>query len=174
MEAQYIITTTVAIVSLCVSLVTAYFTFVSQRKSLCHAAQQDHLKFLQEIDRILVDRPDLWSIYDSPLGTPPDPKPLGRQEAFIYLHFNLFTLIHDFYDSSKLSRADRPHRHAWYNYIEQFFAESSMARSLFKDQKTQALYPAKFASWCLNIIERVEGNMGKDHHAALSGKVKTP
>jgi len=106
-------------------------------KYLRTASRGEHFRLLLELDRNLIDNPELWGIYDShPLSQikASDPLVQSKRNAFIYLHFNLFEMVHDFYHHviSRMDKIDIMYWHEWYRYIYQFFRESSKARIIFK------------------------------------------
>lgn len=125
---------------------------------------QDHTRLMVNIDSNLVDDPNLWAIYDShPLSKLKKQDPLmdAKREAFIYLHFNLFETVHNFYmDTVRMNRIDTIHWQAWDKYIYRFLEHSSEARKIFKEQRTKEIYSEPFVSFIISRIEQIE-NDGK-------------
>ena len=87
-----------------------------------------------DIDRQLVNRPELWAIYDDhPMSASRsnEPEAVSRRQAFLYFHFNLFETAYN--DYNKVLRRTRTDEQDWVwdAWIRRFFrASSEAAKSL--------------------------------------------
>lgn len=167
----------VSIISVFVSLYVGYRITRFNDASLKRSSRMDFTEILVELDQKLVDYPMLWTIYDShPLSrikTRERNSPLlkARREALIYLHFNLFDIVYDFYfNVIKKKRwiligenkIDVKHWKSWDKYIKQFFKESSEARSIFKEKRTQEIYLDEFVAYINGIINKIDSEINLD------------
>jgi hypothetical protein len=149
----------IATTSLIVSFYVAYrawkFNDISTRRS----SRETHTQMLFEIDKLLIQYPELWEIYDTnSFRQKRDTSPLAtaRREAFLYQHFNMFETIHDYYKNI-ISRdaTDESYWDTWKAYIKQMFKESSEARRLFQETHSQEIYNKQFRSFVESIIKEI-------------------
>lgn len=172
MEESNLIPIIVSIASMFVSIYVGYRITRVNEASLRRSSRMDHTKLLFELDRSFIDYPMLWTIYDSnPLSRIrekqyEDPLEKTRREAMIYAHFNLFDIV--FINYQKIAekkgsfagalarikmtlfyeyKVDAMLWETWKNYIKQLFEESSEARNIFNEKRTQELYPPEFVAF---------------------------
>lgn len=103
---------------------------------------------LFDIDRQLVNRPELWAIYDDhPMSASrsSEPEAVSRRQAFLYFHFNLFeTVYNDYNRVLRRTRTDDQYWRSWDAWIRHFFRASSEVRSLFADAVSQDVFSGDF------------------------------
>jgi len=146
-------------VAFLLSLFVAYRAWSFNEVSTRRASRETHMKMLFDVGQILVTTPDLWTVYDVHSRTlPRDSSPLGdaRRAAFIYQHLNVFDLVWDYYNNLiKRNRVDEDYWKSWNNYIRQFFHESSDARLLFANPRTQEIYSTGFVAYINRLVADV-------------------
>ncbi len=119
---------------------------------------------LIHLDGELVHSPELWGIYDShPLAKKKsqDRVQAAKREAFIYLHFNFFDMVYSFYvNTLHPNKIDKEKCDALQNYIRQFLSHSSQARAIFREPRTQEIYPKRFVSFMNDLIADIDNKNG--------------
>lgn len=150
---------TISIISFILSLVTVYITYRFNKITIRNTAKLEHNKLLLEIDKILIDDPELWGIYDNhPLSKKEDQSDLklqAKQEAFIYYYLNLFDVIYEFYSRQIVkNKNDKKLWKAWVQFIEHFLSGCSQARETVK--KSYHLYDDDQSEFFRGIIEKIE------------------
>ena len=151
----------ISVISLGVSLYVAYRAWRFNELSKRRASRESHAKMVFDIGRMLVDSPELWSIYDThALAKDRDESPLAaaKREAFIHQHFNVFEMVRDYYTNViHRDRVDDEYWQSWDLYIREFFTTSSDARMLFKEPETQEIYSKTFVAYVNQIINIMSG-----------------
>jgi hypothetical protein len=147
-----IITITISVLALTLSCYVAYRSSKFNGIALRRASRETHIKMLFDIRKMLVDSPELWSIYDAhPLSSEKDMSALGvaKREAFIYQHLNVFELVYDYYEKllPKRDKMDLEYWRAWNSSIQQLFYGSSEARRLFNAARSKDIYSQDFTSY---------------------------
>src|SRR3712207_2200100 len=105
---KVILPSTIAIISLLISLVVALRNWRYSDISVRYTSRNQYMNALFDIDRQLIARPELWAIYDGHEMAEQrsnDPEAKARREAFLYLHFNLFETV--YIDYNKVLRPTR-------------------------------------------------------------------
>ena len=106
---------------------------------------------LLDIDKQLIEKPELWLIYDdypAPSGTQQDPWDRARREAFIYFHLNMYEAFFDFHRQlAPTWEADKEYEKSWKHYVKDFFDRSSEARKVWDIERTRKLYSTGFVSF---------------------------
>jgi hypothetical protein len=182
MELINLIAIIISVVSLIVSLYVGIKITRFNEASIRRASRLDYTRLLVDLDRILIDEPKLWAMFDShPLSKKKtsDPEEKARRDAFIYLHFNIFDIVHDFYmhiigkkrridvvnalykcifgkERVDQCEIDADYWKSWDRYIRQVLEGSSEARAIFKDPKTREAYSNEFADYVSKIINEIE------------------
>jgi hypothetical protein len=158
-ELKLIVPTAIAVVSLLVSLAVALRNWRYSEKSVRYTSRNQYTTALFDIDRQLVNRPELWAIYDDhPMSASRsnEPEAVSRRQAFLYFHFNLFeTVYNDYNKILPRTRTDEQYWRSWDAWIRHFFRASSEARSLFADAMSQDVF---FGDFVVHINE-VIGHM---------------
>ncbi|PKR78217.1 hypothetical protein CEY16_00210 [Halalkalibacillus sediminis] len=158
MSTTAMVTLFISIFSLTISGIVAFITYRYNTVEIRNNARLEHNKLLLEIDRMYIDDPDLWSIYDNhPISKHIERTPLkkGKREAFIYYYLNFFDIIYDFYHKQIYkNKNDRNDWDSWDSYIRHFFQGCTMAREMFKD--SSEWYDKDFAKYILKIIREIE------------------
>lgn len=133
--------TVIVIFALLISIVT--FIHTSQK------SWGEYIINMQlDIDKMLVDSPELWAIFDSHKNIE-DASPHGqaKREAFIYLHLDMFELVYDYYKNFRLCSRWKNHWVTWERYIEEFLRSSSQARGIFANERIDRLYMPDFVCY---------------------------
>lgn len=150
----------ISIFSIVVSLYVAYRAWHFNEITTRRLGREAHVRFVIEIDKALIDALQLWAVFDDhPLAKSKDnsPEAVGKREAFIYLHYNMFEIVRDYYTNIiRRKKEDNDYWISWENYMQQFFIKSQLARTLFKEQRTQNIYNKNFAQYVCRIIEQSE------------------
>jgi hypothetical protein len=116
------------------------------------AEAMSYTTMLLDMDRLLIDKPELWQIYDR--HAPAAGSPAAQEyslAAFGYLHFNLFQFLYDAHRSilrrtlmiafgSSQWKTEKA-------FIRHFLGESSRARTLLADPIMDDLYPRGFLTF---------------------------
>ena len=150
----------IALASLMVSVYIAFNTNWSKNIETRRASRESHTRMLFDIDLMYIEFPDLWSIYDShPLAKEKDISPVmvAKREGFIYQHFDFFEMIRDYYEYVIYTKGvDKEYWVAWEGFISHFIEDSSEARELFKQQRTQGVYSVSFTQYINDLIDKRE------------------
>ncbi|MFH0815814.1 MAG: hypothetical protein V1934_03240 [Methanobacteriota archaeon] len=158
-----IIALTLSIISLAISLFVAYRGWKINEIALRRSFRQEHYRMLLEVDKHLMQNPELWKTYDKYKDDEVNLDEKGsqrRRRAFIYLHLNLFEMIFDYYEYlSNKNKLDINYWNAWNRYIYQFFRESSEARAIFKEKVTQEIFSDSYNKYILIMIAQIENEM---------------
>jgi hypothetical protein len=135
----------------CATLLVGLLVWWFNQWSIRRSARQDHIGMLLDIDKQLIEKPELWLIYDdylAPSGVKNDPWDPARREAFIYLHLNMFEAFFDFHRQlAPLWVADEEYEKSWRHYIKDFFDRSSEARKVWDKQRARQLYSIGFVGF---------------------------
>jgi hypothetical protein len=138
----------------------SFWGWKNSRTSIRQTIKNSYMSALFEIDKQLMNNPDLWTIYDSyPVGLQKsnDGKPLGQRRAFISYHFNLFEVTHTNYTRILYkNKADKEFWDSMQKYIQQFFKCSTEARNIFKETSIQELYLPDFLTLINKMITDIE------------------
>lgn len=150
----------VAIFISSLALIISILGWRNSRVSVRQTIKNSYMSALFDIDKQLINNPDLWTIYDNyPKGLQKsdEGKHLGQRRAFIFYHFNLFEVTHTNYTRILYkNKADKEFWEAMKNYIVQFFNCSSESRLIFKEPQTQELYLPDFLILINGIINNIE------------------
>jgi len=152
-------------VSLVISLISFFltslavvFTYRFNRITIRNTAKQQHQAILLEIDKMLIEHPELWTIYDDhPMSaiTEETPELKAKNEAFIFFYLNFFDLVYEFYNKHIIkNRNDKETWRSWKDYIEYFLQGCSQARVII--QRSGRLYESDLSAFYLSIIEKSE------------------
>ncbi|MBC8044304.1 MAG: hypothetical protein IAF08_12775 [Rhizobacter sp.] len=143
------------------------FTFVLWRDNyvlLRSTARQEHNRLLLEIDKYLVDSPDLWAMWDehgAQSNLSPEHQMKIRQ--FVYLVMNVYETVFDFYHHLvRRNAADEAHWTKWHNIITEFLRTSAFAREVVADVKTRRNYSEGFITYLDRIVASVQAGQKKD------------
>jgi hypothetical protein len=135
----------------CATLFVGFLVWLFNQWSIRRSARQDHIRMLLDIDKQLIEKPELWLIYDdypAPAGRQQDPWDPARREAFIYFHLNMFEAVFDFHRwLAPTWEVDKEYEKSWKHYVKDFFDRSSEARRVWEIQRTRTLYSTGFVSF---------------------------
>lgn len=149
----------ISVVSLLVSLLVAFHNWSYDRTTVRFTSRNHYTNALFDIDRQLVNRPELWAIYDDhPMAAKRsmDPEAVARRDAFIYLHFNLFeTVYNDYHKVLQRTQTDEQYWRSWDSWIHYFFRTSSEARNLFYNAECQDIFFGDFVLYAKTVIREV-------------------
>lgn len=149
----------ISVVSLLVSLMVALRDWSYSKTSVRFTSRNHYTNALFDIDRQLVNRPELWAIYDDhPMAAnrSMDPEAVARRDAFIYLHFNLFeTVYNDYHKVLRRTQTDEQYWRSWDSWIHYFFRASAEARSLFANAVCQNIFFGDFVRYGNKVISEV-------------------
>jgi hypothetical protein len=158
----------VSFVSLAISLIAAYKTYTFSEYQLRLSNRTEFQKLLVDIDKSLIEHPELWAIYDS-YSALREADPVGRVrlQAFAHMVLNIFECVFAFYgDSPKLTNAEQESFQAWKGFLKFTLQESSLTRELLNTPKLRAMYHAKFLEEIDSILEP------QNIHSSLPAKYK--
>lgn len=152
-----------------VSLIVATRALVVSEKGIRRAEREWITRMLFDCDKVLIDKPDLWFIWDSSdctrdhcLLKSHDPKQRAQEDAFLYQHFNMFAGFDFSYGlepaEKKLfeSRRTFEYRLTWRRYVLQLFRDSKRARDLWKKEQTKEVYSGHFYNTMNRLLESAE------------------
>jgi hypothetical protein len=146
--------------SLLVSLLVALRTWRYSETNVRYSARNQYMNALFDIDRQLLNRPDLWAIYDDHYMAASKSAAVedrARREAFLYYHLNLFeTVFNDYNGSLTLNDRDQRFWESWQAWIVDFFRSSSEARTLFQKDIAQGIFHRQFVDHVNAIIGSLE------------------
>ena len=155
-DLKLIVPTAIAVVSLLVLLAVAFRTWRYSATSVRYTSRNQYVTARFDIDRQLVNRPELWAIYDDhPMSASRsnEPEAVSRRQAFLYFHFNLFETVYiDYNKVLRQTRTDEQYWRSWEAWIRHFFRASSEARSLFADAVSQDVFSGDFVVHINEVI----------------------
>jgi hypothetical protein len=131
------------IVTATVAVLFGLLAWRFNERSIRRMARQDHIRMLVDIDKIYVERPTLWRIYDNefpgmPESSPADPWEPARRRGLIYLYLNMFDAAYDFdrhlnwRNLNRRTQSDREYLDSWKIYIKEFFERSTEAAEVMR------------------------------------------
>jgi hypothetical protein len=142
------------------ALVISFLGWRNSRVSVRQTIKNSYMTALFEIDKQLMNNPELWTIYENfPAGLEKstDGKAVGQRRAFIFYHFNLFEVTHTNYTRILYkNKADKEFWASMEKYIKQFFHDSSEARAIFKDPSSRQVYLPGFIEMIDRIINEID------------------
>jgi hypothetical protein len=157
MTGSEIATLTISLVSLSISIFAAYKTYGLGEYQLRLANRNEFQKLLIDVNKVLVERPELWAIYDShpiPREGLRDPKERARLEALAYMLLNVFECVFTFYgDSPRLTKAERESFAAWKGFLNNLLQDSSLMRELLDKPNLRLMYNAKLIAEVDSILK---------------------
>jgi len=128
------------------------------QKQLVAWHNMEHHKSRLEIDKLFIEYPDLWSIYDNHPVTKQIELSIQQQvrkDALAQYHLHLYKTVYEFYNEHLIkSRQDRKAWKIWVQYIEHDLERSSHIRETAK--KSYRVYDKKLVKFYKNIIRRIE------------------
>jgi hypothetical protein len=143
------------IISIIALAVNNRYTKIAIRQS----QRTDYSAMEFEINKLRVDRPELFDIYDNPPlpGTKDDSaEAMRRRFAYILLYFSCFDKVFHFYNHDiPMTKTDISAWKAWEKTMEDLFKNSSQARSAFH-KIPEGLYPDKFRDFIIDMIKKAE------------------
>lgn len=154
-------------VAACALIISLYYAKKSRELNITllkRNAEHDHTNAILEIDKMLVQYPELWAVYDEHEMSKndsinKDSIKRGRLEAFVYAHLNIFELVFEFYhsDVAKMSYRDMKYWEAWEKYIKGFITDSSIARQIINSPEAKNIYPEPFMSYMESSMQIIIG-----------------
>jgi hypothetical protein len=135
------------------ALLVGFAVWWFNQLSIRRSARQDHVRMLLDIDRQLIEKPELWLVYDDfpvPSGEKKDKCAWdpARRKAFVYFHLNTFEAFFDFHRSlAPIWEVDKEYEKSWKHYIKDFFKRSPEARELWGESRTQDQFSKGFVDF---------------------------
>jgi len=140
---------------------------------LRRTARHDHTNLMIQIDKALIDEPQLWAIYDDYAAvadaTSSDALDWLRREAFIYLHFNFYDIVFDFYQAlgPRKDKTDIAYEKAWRRYAKDLLRGSARAREMCRDPHFDELYDTRFVSYLHDLAKEVDRELAQGSPKSL-------
>jgi hypothetical protein len=145
----------IALVSLAIAVAVAVRNWRFSTTNVWYTARNQYMKALADLDGRLIDRPELWAVYDShELSAERSMAPIevARRTAFIYQHLSLFeTVFSDFH--RLLIDPDKAVWAAWDRWIRRFFEDSSEGRSVVMREIRNRTLSDEFTEYLRGILE---------------------
>ncbi len=155
-----ILTTIISFSALAVSLLAAYKAYGLGEYQMRLNTRIEFQTWLIEIDKFLVEKPELWAIYDSHEMSRHRSESLeerAKLEAFGFMTLNIFEGVFAFYgDSPRLTSFEKDSFRAWKAYLRDTLQDSSLLRSLVGKKSTRKMYNAKFIAEVDSILGQGE------------------
>jgi hypothetical protein len=138
-------------------IVAVFFGLLAWRfneRSIRRHARQDHIRMILEINRIVIEHPELYCIFP---GERDMPRERVQSYALISLFFNMFDAVFDFERHLNIgnlnwrTRADRENFEAWEATIRDFFKEAPEAKHDW--HKDRHVYNKAFVEWVDRLID---------------------
>lgn len=160
------------IVAILVTGITSIVAYRFWRHQLKINTRNTLQAMLIDIDKKLIDYPELWTVYDAykvpsaNISTPEDCKALDqRLRAHIFMVFNLFEVVFAYYRNPdpislfgfrRLASVDSDSKGSWNRYATEFFRNSSFARDLWSKPATQEIYAKEFRKEINDIVDAIK------------------
>jgi GNAT superfamily N-acetyltransferase len=159
-----------------IGFVTLYLNHRVNVKKTRKEIHENHEKMLIDIDKVLIERPELWEIYDAyddGSDKPTDGERSRREQSFIYQHLNTFNLVFDYYRNFlRKNWSDRDYWNSWDSYIKQFFRESSGARRLLQEKRNTEITEGSFWEYSRNMVRAIDSKFVPMEKGDLPAAVK--
>jgi hypothetical protein len=154
------ITLTISLVSISISVLTAYksYRFAEHQSRL--NARRHFQPLLLDTNKAMIAHPELCAFYDSSSiqSDPLNPVERARLEAYAHMLLNTLEIIFAFYgDSARLTKAERESFEAWKRFLRDTLERSSLARELWNDPNIKPMYNS-------NLVAEIE--------SAINSKVR--
>lgn len=148
----------IAVLSFVNSVLFTVILYRFNRINLRTAARQEHNRLLLEIDRYLLEKEDLWLIWDAnrqTLGRPLTQQETHRCTLFIVFVLNIHETVFSFYDHAiRRNQEDEEHWHKWDLMLIALFKSSSIARELATDPNRASDYSSTFEVYLRQTVAR--------------------
>ncbi len=171
MTGNEIATLVISLVSLSISILAAYKTYGLGEYQLRLTNRNEFQKLLIDVDKVLVEHPELWAIYDShpiPREGMNDPTGRAKLEAFAYMMLNVFECVFTFYgDSPRLTKAEKESFAAWKGFLSSLLQDSSFMRELLDKPNIRLVYNAKLIAEVDSIL-RIKSISGSSKSNSLA------
>lgn len=152
-----ITTLIISLVSLSISIIVGYKTYIFSEYQLRLSNRNEFQKLLVDVNKTLVEHPELWAIYDSypvPRERLADPMERARLHAFTHMVLNICECVFAFYgDSSRLTKAESASFDAWKGFLRDTLQQSSFARELVSNTNIRTMYHAKLIAEIDSVLE---------------------
>lgn len=156
---KVVVPSTIALISLLISLLMARRNWWYSDVGVRYVSRNQYMNALFDIDRQLIDRPELWAIYDNhemALSRSNEAGAKARRDAFLYLHFNLFETVYvDYNKILQPTQHDNEFWKSWEAWMYQFFEGSSEARALFTRPMAQTIFSKAFVDYINSLLQKI-------------------
>jgi hypothetical protein len=175
MTGNEMLTLGISILSLCISILAAYKTYLLGEYQLRLTSRNEFQKLQIDVNKVLIEYPELWAIYDSHAMSSHglnDAKEKAKLEAFAHMIFNVFESVFVFYgDSPRLTKAEREHVEAWRGFLRDFLNESSFARELLSKPASRIMYNVRFIAEVETALKTINRNkLVPNNPASVEGR----
>jgi hypothetical protein len=100
---------------------------------------------LIELDKQLIEYPELYAIYDT-IPFEGGAREKVRLEAFVHMHLDLFQMVHSFISDQMQRRRhiDQEFIDSWIAYMSTFIRTCHLAQEMLTENRTRSLYESSF------------------------------
>lgn len=133
------------------------YTYNKQNKLSLRTFAQEGSEFLGEalleLDKIYINDPILWGIYDN---LEKEEQTKGKLRALSLYYFNMFQMAYDFYQDVHFGKDERSKRlwKSWQNWLLSFLKSSKMARSVWRESRDS--YESEFQKYIDKLVQEAE------------------
>lgn len=155
-----VFTVIIALISLVISYITAVKANLATNNDLRLSRRAELHSLMQAIEQVLIDKPELVLMFKSEQDHSGQYNlpPLAVQEAYVFMHLNLFELAYSInLETSHLSANQNEISEAWDATIENFFINCIPACSIWQEYK--ALYYKSFRDHVDNILVKLNESL---------------
>lgn len=153
----------VACVSLVISAFAAYKAYWLSGYQLRVSHRVEYQKLLVEIDKMLINDPTLWAVYDShPLAAQKTDHPVekAKRDAFLQYHADVLEVVYVFFKEARfLTPAEEKVVKAWDNWARYLVWNSSDFRALLEKPESEELYNEDFVSYANSLLKEWSRNL---------------
>ncbi len=155
-----IISLVISIFSLIISTIAAVIIWKFNSISIRNTSRQEHNKLMLEINKLLIENPELWAVYDNhpvnkSIKDTSDHLVHAKRTAFIYHYINFFDILFDFYNRQIFqNKNDKADWKAWDSFITHYFKGSTEAREVYKN--SFGLFDDDFSRYIMAKINEIE------------------
>lgn len=134
-----------------ISLLAFIYSYLSFQKEKANK----HFELLFDIDKLLIDKPYLWEIYDKYKGIYTSSSPTainqgwldGQLEAFCYLHLNNFEFVFRYPPSNRTSKK------TWRNYMIDLIVSSTRFKKILTKESKGYIYNKNYRKNMLKYLK---------------------
>ena len=151
-----------------VAVVVSVAAFARAGVAFRRESERDHTLALIDLDKMIVEHPELWGLYDEAgrgkdATEPYDARTADRIEAFAHTYLDLHEPAYLFCeeDVRYLRKADLRNKRAWDRYFRELVRSSSVVRKNLSREESERIWSERFFHYARACL-REERRLGEE------------